>query len=99
MTVAGRSYFAFSDYKSSPDGRKVVSHCGRTLAGRGWSHDVTVRNWACFSGRKEGQTWPKYHSAGQTKVSSSSKEDDKEKDSEKKDNETDEKGKNSISLN
>ena len=63
--MAGMSYFAFSDYKSSPDGRKVVSHCGRTLAGRGWSHDVTVRNWACFSGRKEGQTWPKYHSAGQ----------------------------------
>ena len=63
--MAGRSYFAFSDYKTSPDGRKVVSYCQRTQAGRGWSHDVTVRNWACFSGKKDGQAWPKYHSVGQ----------------------------------
>ena len=48
MTVAGRTYFAFSDF--SQDGKKVVSYCGRTKAGRGWSHDVTVRNWACFYG-------------------------------------------------
>ena len=69
VRVAGRSYFAFSDYKSSPDGRKVVSYCQRTLAGRGWSHDVTVRNWACFSGRKDGQSSPKYHSPPHRTVS------------------------------
>ena len=72
MTVAGRSYFAFSDYKTSPDGRKVASYCGRTLAGRGWSHDVTVRNWACFSGKKEGQSWPKYHSGAEVAGSQAS---------------------------
>ena len=46
VTVSGRCYFAFSDY--SEHGDTVVSYCHRTLAGRGWSHDVTVRNWACF---------------------------------------------------
>ena len=65
VTVAGRSYFAFSDYKTSPDGKKVVSYCQRTLAGRGWSHDVTVRNWACLEGKKDGQSWPKYHSGAE----------------------------------
>ena len=30
----------------------VTSFCNRTVPGQGWSHDVTVRNWACFSGRK-----------------------------------------------
>jgi len=30
----------------------VTSFCNRTRPGQGWSHDVTVRNWACFSGRK-----------------------------------------------
>ena len=46
VTVSGRSYFSFSDY--SEQGDTVVSYCHRTLPGRGWSHDVTVRNWACF---------------------------------------------------
>ena len=46
VTVSGRSYFAFSDY--SEHGDTVVSYCHRTQPGRGWSHDVTVRNWACF---------------------------------------------------
>ena len=63
--MAGRSYFAFSDYQTSPDGRKVVSYCQRTLAGRGWSHDVTVRNWACLQGKKDGQSRPKYHSGAE----------------------------------
>jgi len=46
VNVNGRSFFAFSDYKQLPDKGGVVSHCDRTRTG--WSHDVTVRNWACF---------------------------------------------------
>ena len=63
VTVAGRSYFAFSDF--TQDGKKVVSYCQRTKDGRGWSHDITVRNWACFYGKKEGQSRPKYHELGE----------------------------------
>jgi len=75
VTVAGRTYFAFSDF--TQDGQKVVSYCQRTLAGRGWSHDVTVRNWACFYGKKEGQSRPKYHDLGErvTGIYSQSQED------------------------
>ena len=43
---------------------EVVSHCGRTKKGQGWSHDVTVRNWACFVGKKVekfGQASTKVH--------------------------------------
>merc|ERR1712227_954263 len=59
VTVTGRTYFAFSAYKE--DGDRVVSFCHRTH--QGWSHDVTVRNWACFTGRKvqEEGTRIKYH--------------------------------------
>jgi len=64
VTVSGRSYFAYSDYKEeSPD--KVVSYCHQTKKGSGWAHDVTVRNWSCFTGRKvtrPGEKYkPKYH--------------------------------------
>merc|ERR1719153_1775455 len=39
VTVSGRSYFAYSDYKEeSPD--KVVSYCHQTKKGSGWAHDV-----------------------------------------------------------
>ena len=67
MTVSGRSYFAYSDYEeTSPD--KVTSRCYQTRPGGGWSHDVTVRNWACFTGRKVEKTGeifqPKYHKTG-----------------------------------
>jgi len=51
VTVAGRSYFAYSDYtEEAPD--KVTSYCSQTKEGSGWAHDVTVRNWACFTGKK-----------------------------------------------
>jgi len=63
VTVNGRSYFAFSDF-SVVSKKEVVSHCGRTKKGQGWSHDVTVRNWACFVGKKAekvGQTSTKVH--------------------------------------
>jgi len=46
VNVNGRSFFAFSDYKQLAEKGGVVSHCDRTRIG--WSHDVTVRNWACF---------------------------------------------------
>eukprot|EP00088_Acartia_fossae_P005496 TRINITY_DN12461_c0_g1_i3.p1 TRINITY_DN12461_c0_g1~~TRINITY_DN12461_c0_g1_i3.p1 ORF type:complete len:477 (-),score=87.30 TRINITY_DN12461_c0_g1_i3:116-1519(-) len=52
VTVNGRSYFAFSDYKVLPDGETVESYCDRTQVGSGWSHDITIRNWACFHARK-----------------------------------------------
>jgi hypothetical protein len=62
--VSGRSYFAYSDYtEEAPD--KVVSYCNQTKIGGGWAHDVTVRNWACFTGKqveKNGLKYePKYH--------------------------------------
>ena len=50
VTVAGRTYFAFSDFTQHGD--TVVSYCSKTKAGQGWSHDVTVRNWACFTGKR-----------------------------------------------
>lgn len=64
VTVSGRSYFAYSDYtEEAPD--KVVSYCNQTKIGGGWAHDVTVRNWACFTGKqveKNGLKYePKYH--------------------------------------
>lgn len=51
VTVSGRSYFAYSDYVELGKDT-VVSYCNQTKKGNGWSHDVTVRNWACFTGRK-----------------------------------------------
>ena len=54
VTVAGRTYFAFSDFTQHGD--TVVSYCGKTKAGQGWSHDVTVRNWACFTGKRIEET-------------------------------------------
>jgi len=62
VTVAGRTYFGYSDYvEESPE--KVISYCNQTKAGNGWSHDVTVRNWACFNAKKvDGRMFePKIH--------------------------------------
>jgi len=52
VTVNGRSYFGFSDYKVLPDQKTVESYCDKIAAGSGWSHDITARNWACFHARK-----------------------------------------------
>jgi len=64
VTVNGRTYFGFSDYEEVPNKGGVISYCHRIKLGMGWSHDVTVRNWACFSGKKttkgERQA-PKFH--------------------------------------
>jgi len=53
VTVAGRTYFAFSNFIGPDKNGDVVSFCNETLNGHGWSHDITVRNWACFSGKKK----------------------------------------------
>ena len=59
VTVAGRTYFGFSDY--DVQGATIVSYCDRTRKSSGWSHDVTVRNWACFHGKKVDRLQPKLH--------------------------------------
>uniref|UniRef100_A0AAA9RYR4 dipeptidyl-peptidase I n=1 Tax=Bos taurus TaxID=9913 RepID=A0AAA9RYR4_BOVIN len=45
-------WFAFFKYKE--EGGKVTSYCHETMTG--WVHDVLGRNWACFTGRKTGNT-------------------------------------------
>lgn len=60
VEVNGRSYFGFSDYKVLPDGQTVESYCDRIQIGAGWSHDITVRNWACFHARKRTNNSIKY---------------------------------------
>ncbi|KAF0305316.1 Dipeptidyl peptidase 1 [Amphibalanus amphitrite] len=56
-TVNGRTYFAFSYYNQ--DAGELISYCDRTFPG--WSHDVTVRNWACIRGQKQGPSLTKRH--------------------------------------
>jgi len=68
VTINHRSFFAFSDYEVLPNKGGVISHCDRTKPSEGWSHDVTVRNWACFSARKQTRgdeefTLKKFHSS------------------------------------
>lgn len=43
---------AWLQYKE--EGGKVTSYCHETMTG--WVHDVLGRNWACFTGRKTGNT-------------------------------------------
>ncbi|XP_023337847.1 dipeptidyl peptidase 1 isoform X3 [Eurytemora carolleeae] len=50
VTVNGRTFFGFSDYEILPNKGGVLSYCNQTKPG--WSHDVTVRNWACFTAKK-----------------------------------------------
>lgn len=40
-------------YTILQEGDNVTSICDKTF--NGWSHDVTVRHWACFYGRKQTQ--------------------------------------------
>ncbi|XP_042905828.1 dipeptidyl peptidase 1 [Parasteatoda tepidariorum] len=49
VVINYRKYFAFSSYKSLPNGT-ATSLCDRTLPG--WSHDVLGKNWACYKGYK-----------------------------------------------
>ncbi|XP_057604463.1 dipeptidyl peptidase 1 [Hippopotamus amphibius kiboko] len=46
-------WFAFFKYKE--EGGKVTSYCHETMTG--WVHDVLGRNWACFTGKKKGNTF------------------------------------------
>ncbi|XP_067008532.2 dipeptidyl peptidase 1 [Anabrus simplex] len=57
VTVNERTYFSFSVYKQ--DGGNITSLCDRTFPG--WSHDVTLRHWACFYGRKQSEVPAKVH--------------------------------------
>jgi len=52
VNINDRSFFGFSDYKVLPNKGGVISYCDRVRQGMGWSHDVTVRNWACLSALK-----------------------------------------------
>uniref|UniRef100_A0A646QFX1 Dipeptidyl peptidase 1 n=1 Tax=Hemiscolopendra marginata TaxID=943146 RepID=A0A646QFX1_9MYRI len=57
VVVNERKYFAFSLYKQQ--GQNVTSICDQTFPG--WSHDVLVRNWACFNGVKADKIPSKFH--------------------------------------
>ncbi|KAJ9586859.1 hypothetical protein L9F63_019541, partial [Diploptera punctata] len=57
ITVNGRTYFAYFYYTEMLG--EVTSDCGKTFSY--WSHDVTLRHWACFYGRKQNAKSPKVH--------------------------------------
>ncbi|XP_034247774.1 dipeptidyl peptidase 1-like [Thrips palmi] len=57
IDVNGRTYFGYFAY--SKDGRKITSYC--QMVGRGLSHDVNMRHWACFYGQKSGYAHSKTH--------------------------------------
>lgn len=58
VVLNGRKYFAFSNY--TVDGKQVTSYCDQTLTG--WSHDIYVRDWACYQASKTTAVQPKkYH--------------------------------------
>jgi len=43
----------------SQESTNVTSYCDQTFPS--WSHDVTLRQWACFYGRKQNPVPPKVH--------------------------------------
>lgn len=57
VRINQRKYFAFSYYEQNGD--NVTSYCHKTF--NGWSHDILVRNWACYVGNKVEDTEPKVH--------------------------------------
>jgi len=57
ITVNQRTFFAFSYFKQ--ESTNVTSYCDQTFPS--WSHDVTLRQWACFYGRKQNPVPPKVH--------------------------------------
>uniref|UniRef100_T1IR55 Dipeptidyl peptidase 1 n=1 Tax=Strigamia maritima TaxID=126957 RepID=T1IR55_STRMM len=64
VVINQRKYFAFSLFKQS--GQNATNYCDQTFPG--WSHDILVRNWACFMGKKVG-LWPeKYISLSKSQV-------------------------------
>lgn len=57
IRINERKYFAFSYYEQNAT--VVTSYCSQTF--NGWSHDVTVRNWACYTANKVVALPPKTH--------------------------------------
>ena len=43
----------------SQESSNVTSYCDQTFPS--WSHDVTLRHWACFRGHKQNPVPPKVH--------------------------------------
>ncbi|MCL4129363.1 UNVERIFIED_CONTAM: hypothetical protein GTU68_056715 [Idotea baltica] len=64
VRVGGRSYFAFSFYNYTDD--KATTYCDLTM--NGWSRDLTIRNWACFKGKKTTSVEPKIQPRGGLEV-------------------------------
>src|SRR4051794_12518356 len=52
VTINSRRYFAFSNW-TAVERHQVMSRCNETKPG--WSHDIYVRDWSCFVGKKQGQ--------------------------------------------
>lgn len=57
ITINQRTFFAYFYY--TQEYNNVTSYCGSTFSS--WSHDVTLRHWACFYGRKQSGSNPKVH--------------------------------------
>ncbi|GAB6025551.1 hypothetical protein CHUAL_011282 [Chamberlinius hualienensis] len=57
ITINQRKYFAFSYYEQQAN--VVTNYCDRTF--NGWSHDVTIRNWACYTAKKATKVPVKHH--------------------------------------
>lgn len=57
ITINQRTFFAYSYF--TKEAENVTSFCDRTFPS--WSHDVTLRHWACFHGRKHSPVLPKMH--------------------------------------
>ncbi|XP_064114538.1 dipeptidyl peptidase 1-like [Macrobrachium nipponense] len=55
VRINERSYFAYFKYAATAD--HSVSYCDQTM--NGWSHDLTNRNWACFSAQKSSAVPPR----------------------------------------
>ena len=49
VVIAGRKYFAFSEFEVLSK-KLVASYCNKTS--NGWSHDIDGTNWGCYYGRK-----------------------------------------------
>jgi len=58
ITINSRRYFAFSNW-TEIEHHKVISRCHETKPG--WSHDIYVRDWSCFIGKRQGDPVLKMH--------------------------------------
>jgi cathepsin C len=58
VTINSRRYFAFSNW-TEVEHHRVMSRCHETKPG--WSHDIYVRDWSCYIGKKQGTEVVKVH--------------------------------------